>query len=31
MSYELDYARRLGANVFDVNDLKAASQRPGKG
>ena len=31
MSYELDYARRLGAHVFDVSELKAASRRPGKG
>jgi hypothetical protein len=31
MSYELDYARRLGAHAFDVTDLEAASPGSGKG
>ena len=31
MSYELDYARRLGATAFDVKDIQAPSQPPGEG
>ena len=29
--YELDYARRLGANTFGVHELEDAAPRSGKG